>query len=187
MKTFACRLIFVAAALGGASVASAAAVAVSCPGTPITTDREFTITTDPGTAACLATGVGNLNGNNDSINQLGYVLLDKSDDLISGALLQSLTATPPTSGLSGTFSFTAPGYTDFVIAFKSGQGVLDPDWAAFTLPNNVTSGSWTISGSQQLSHVNLYGKVVPVPAALWLFVSGLGGLAGLARRKALTV
>lgn len=186
MNTISGRLILLAVAFCGANVAGAASVSVSCPGTPVTTDREFTLTTDPGTAVCLASGVGNLNGNGDAINQLGYVLLDKSDDLTSGALLQSLVATPPTSGLGGTFSFSAPGYTDFVIALKSGNGILDPDWAAFSLPTGVTSGSWAISGSQQLSHVNLYGKVsaVPAPAAFWLFVSGVGGLVGMARRKA---
>lgn len=176
-----------AVALLGAASAYAAPVSVMCPGSPATTDREFTITTDPGTAVCLAYAPGNLNGNGDAINQLGYITLDKTDDLITGALPQSLTATPPTSGLSGTFSFSAPGYTNFVIAFKSGQGQLDPDWAAFTLPNGVTSGSWAIGGQQALSHVNLYAQVIPVPAAAWLFASSFGLLAlGLRRGRAAT-
>jgi hypothetical protein len=183
MQSATARVTLAAASLLSASVANAVPVSVMCPGTPATTDREFTVTTDPGSAVCLASAPGNLNGNADAINALGYITLDKSDDLITGALPQSLTATPPTSGLSGTFSFSAPGYTNFVIAFKSGQGQLDPDWAAFTLPNGVTSGTWAISGAQALSHVNLYGQVVPVPAAAWLFGSALG-LAGLMRRKA---
>lgn len=184
MQTSKARVALAAFSLFGAAVANAVPVSVMCPGSIITTDREFTITTDPGSAVCLASAPGNISGNNDAINQLGYITLDKTDDLTSGAVPQSLTATPPTSGLSGTFSFTAPaGYTNFVIAFKSGQGILDPDWAAFTLPSGVTSGSWAISGSQQLSHVNLYAQV-PVPAAAWLFGSALG-LAGLMRRKAI--
>ena len=155
-----------------------------CPGTSSTTDREFTVTTDPGTAVCLASDAGNLNGNNDAVNQLGYITLDKTDDTTSGAAPQTLTVTPPTSGLSGIFSFTpTAGYTNYVIAFKSGQGQLDSDWAAFTLPNGVTSGSWEISGNQQLSHALLYAQVVPVPAAVWLFGSGLLGLVGVARRR----
>ncbi|MCG6864319.1 MAG: VPLPA-CTERM sorting domain-containing protein [Thiogranum sp.] len=164
--------------------AISASVAVNCPGTAATTDREFTVTTDPGTAVCLASDSGNINGNNDAVNLLGYITLDKTDDLTSGAVPQSLTASPPTSGLSGTFSFVAPaGYTNFVIAFKSGEGQLDPDWAAFSLPNGVTSGEWAISGNQELSHANLYAQAVPVPAAVWLFGSGLLGLVGVARRS----
>ena len=130
---------------------------------------------------CLTFGAGNVNGNGDAINQMGYVTLDKSDDMSSGTLPQSLTATPATSGLSGTFSINAPGYGDFIIAFKSGSGQLDPDWAAFTLPAGVTTGSWAIGAQQALSHVNLYGRVVPVPASAWLFGQALG-LLGLMRR-----
>ncbi len=170
-----------------ASGAQAASVTVYCPGSASTADREFSVTTDPGTATCILYGAGNLNGNNDPVNQLapGYLTLDKSGDLVSGVLPGSLTATPPTSGLSGTFSFSAPGYTDFIIAFKTGVGQLEPDWAAFLLPLGVTSGSWSISGQQELSHALLYGRqaVVPLPAAAWLLLSGAAGLGLLARRR----
>jgi len=173
--------------LAAAGAANAVSVTVSCPGTLATTDREFSLTTDPGTVACLATGAGNINGNNDAINQLGYVTLDKTDDSTTGLAPQSLTFTPPTSGLGGTFSINAPaGYTNFVVAFKSGQGQLSPDWAAFTLPNGVTSGSWAISGSQALSHANLYGQVVPAPATVWLLATGCAGLLFRLRRKSTT-
>jgi len=177
-------LAYAAMAAGAAlfSVSSQAAlVAVSCPGTVITTDREFGVTTDPGTALCLDFGTGNINGNNDVINAAGYVTLDKSDDLNSGELPQALTITAAVGDLSGTFAIDAPGYTNFVLAFKSGQGQLDPDWAAFTLPSGVTTGSWSISGQQSLSHANLYAQVVPIPAAGWLL--GTGVLTLLAARR----
>lgn len=161
----------------------AALVAVSCPGTVITTDREFGLTTDPGTAACLDFGIGNINGNNDAINQAGYVTLDKSDDLISGLLPQALTITSAVGELSGTFVIDAPGYTNFIVAFKSGQGQLDPDWAAFALPSGVTTGSWSISGQQSLSHANLYAQVVPIPAAGWLLGTGVLALMGVRRKN----
>jgi hypothetical protein len=177
---------------------SASAATVNCPGTIQTTDREFSLTTTPG-ATCLSFGTGNISGNGDAINALGYVTLDKSDDnAVYGGDVNELSGTPSlTSGLSGTFSFfipTAPVgkiWTDFVIAFKTGQGNLDPDWAAFLLPNGVTSGSWSISGQQALSHANLYAKladtpvnVIPLPAAGWLLLAGVGGLAAMRRKKA---
>jgi len=175
-----------------ATIQLAEAATVSCPGTLAPTDREFTLTTTTA-SVCLAYGPGNVNGNNDVVNKLGYVTLDKSDDTTSGVLPGSVTVTPPTSGLSGTFSILAPGFSSLVIAFKSGEGQLDPDWAAFLLPEGVLSGFWTISGRQALSHVNLYGlqtavvpapaAVVPAPAALPLFASGLSVTYWLARRR----
>jgi len=53
------------------------ATPILCPDTLATTDREFTINTAPA-ATCLATGTGNINGNNDSIDQLGYITIDTS-------------------------------------------------------------------------------------------------------------
>ena len=177
----------VAAGFGGSTVASAATV--NCPGTVVVTDREFTLDTSPA-STCLATGVGNISGSNDAINLLGYVTLDKSDDATTGLfpLAMSIVGSGTTSG---TFSISGIiGFSSLVIAFKSGEGQLDPDWAAFKLAAGVLSGTWSISGRQSLSHVNLYGiknKItidpVPVPAGIILMLSGLAGLAGLARMR----
>ena len=183
--------------LSGVSVAAmlissqfAGAAPVSCPGTPSAADREFTLVTNP-ESICLDSGTGNINGNpmQDpflmSAAGAGYVTLDKTDDATTGAAEGALIFTPPTSGLSGMFSLDTvalSGYTDFVLALKSGQGQLDPDWAVFLL-NGATSGEWSISGNQALSHANLYAKVIPVPAAAWLFGSALLGLAGIGRKR----
>ena len=171
----ACALLF------PLNVANAASV--DCPGTAATTDREFRLTTTVA-AVCLAYAAGNLNGNGDAINALGYVTLDKSDDATTGALPGALTFTPPTSGLSGTFSINAPGYTSFVLALKSGEGQLDPDWAAFLLPAGILSGAWEIlNGNQALSHANLYGlpTPTPLPGALVLMGTVLAGSYGVGR------
>ena len=193
-KTLAAAAVLVMAA-GGASAAT-----VSCPGTAATTDREFSVTTAPG-STCFATGVGNINGNpnNDPLYPLlltafgaGHVLIDKSDDAKSGLKPNALVG-PLVSGLSGSWSFALPSagagfsWTNVILAFKSGRGQFDPDWAAFVIPNSVTSGTWAISQNQALSHVNLYAQRVPVPipvpAAGLLLLGALGGLAALRRRR----
>jgi len=45
----------------------------------------------------------------------------------------------------------------------------------------ITPGSGNISGSGDCSATSV--SAVPVPAAAWLFGSGILGIAGLARRK----
>lgn len=182
-----------AIALSVAAMTSVSAATVNCPGTLATTDREFSINPNAGSATCLHTGVGNINGaaGDPLLALLGstYSFIDKytrdTNSNLNGYLIGS------TGSNSGTWSFTLPVVAGFVwenlvLAFKSGQGQFDPDWVAFKLTDYTTSGSWTIS-SQGLSHINLYGQLVPatvpVPAAGLLMVGALGGLAALRRRR----
>src|SRR5688500_13272450 len=101
---------------------SAFAGTVSCTG-----DRVFSISgtlviSGPGgTASCLTTGTGNISGNNDPINLLGYTTLDKSDDGATYAGTANELTITGSGTTAGTFTIVFPaGYTNFVLAFKSG-------------------------------------------------------------------
>jgi len=180
-----------------AGSAQAAPITTSCPGTLETTDREFTLTTEPG-SVCRGYQPGNINGNDDYINDVldgvnFWTTLDKSDD---GMYPNALTVTGGPN--SGTFSFTPALWTIYdriIVGLKSGNGQYDPDWAAFELVPYASSGEWTVS-INGLSHINLYGhgtttrtggddpgSPVPEPASLFLFGSGVALVARKIRRR----
>jgi hypothetical protein len=168
--------------------------------------RVLTLTTTP-EATCLLAAQGNLGGNgaNDvfmsSLAGAGYVLLDKSDspkepgdplDPSEGALTSTLSLV---SGVSGDFTIDLDKvigtFSKFAIGFKMGgnQNQLLTAFV-FELPAGVTTGTWSWSlQSNELSHANLYGlpepdmPPVPLPAAGWLLIAGLGGLAALRRTR----
>jgi hypothetical protein len=77
-------------------------------------------------------------------------------------------------------------FDPILITLKSGKDTLY-HWYYFSPITEATdvSGTWDASvifDGKAVSHVDAYG-VVPVPAAVWLFGSGLLGLVGIARRK----
>jgi len=66
----------------------------------------------------------------------------------------------------------------------SGAGDLTASWTALVVGGafNGQTGSWTITGNAKAAG-GPPPEPVPVPAAVWLFGSGLMGLVGVARRK----
>ncbi len=85
--------------------------------------------------------------------------------------------------LAGTFQ-------DLTVGFLSNNDIMfdaNLTYTSGSLKGNLTGGR--IEGGQNAAGTQLAAKlgpvtVVPVPAAIWLFGSGLLGLAGIARRKA---
>ena len=109
--------------------------------------------------------------------------------------LGTLTVTSPTGdkGTSGTWELagsTAPLF--FVVKYDTAYdlytymgGDVSPFSDSWDGANRGTIGTLCTDGincKAATSHLSVYG-VVPVPAAVWLFGSGLLGLVGVARRK----
>ena len=92
-----------------------------------------------------------------------------------------------TEVIAGTWEYTGPGQLDMVTV------KFDGFFALYDITGGMTTGSFDMNDfcpdycnnngkPFALSHVAAY-TVVPVPAAVWLFGSGILGLVGIARRK----
>lgn len=97
---------------------------------------------------------------------------------VTNAILSS--ATPLTTKVEGSenlmFSYLASDIAGLLVA---------PTYAAFD-PNALGEYNFGIQVSQSgwgVENVRMDVQVVPVPAAVWLFGSGLLGMVGIARRK----
>jgi len=106
--------------------------------------------------------------------------------------LGTLTVTD-TSITSGTWTLTGGGITPlfFVDKYDSAYDIFtyigpgtDPfsdSWDG-SLRGTVGANCSEVNCGATTSHISVYG-VVPIPAAVWLFGSGLLGLVGIARRR----
>lgn len=142
-------------------------------------------------SACLDSGSGNINGNNDAFQQAypGYELASKSD------AANPFSITYSQSGSSGTWSIDESFWSSFstgAIGFKFGTGGTPDEWFVFSLVDFATGGDWSFLPSEDargggLSHINLYGmdriQDVPEPASVMLLLLGMAGLL-VARKRA---
>ncbi|MBY6072596.1 PEP-CTERM sorting domain-containing protein [Marinobacter salsuginis] len=176
--------------------ASAHGAMISCNNDPTINYMQIS---DQQVSACLASGVGNINGNPNNLNNSlfisgvgsDYELASKSDG--SNPYNISSTSDPNTWSFDSSFW---NDYSEGALGFKFGTGNQPDEWFVFSLQSLVSSGEWAfIVGSDVrptgggLSHVNLYGKkgdiTVPEPGTVALFGLGLVGLT-IARRRSKT-
>jgi hypothetical protein len=125
-------------------------------------------------------------GNGSQMSSGGLFTFDYDNDLQSG----TWSLNPLWTWGTGIFAFVIKGANDN---------------AAYLMDKNFTSGDWTVldldpngnGGPPDLSNVRLFGTSglvdnpppppppppVPLPAAGWLMLAGIGGLAALRRRR----
>lgn len=95
-----------------------------------------------------------------------------------------------TDDKNGTWSFTDSSSLSHLPAYMVVKAATN--WALYAV-DGALSGSWSTAGLMTpngknqagVSHVSFYNSVaaVPLPAAGWLLIAGLGGLGALTRRR----
>lgn len=125
---------------------------------------------------------------------LGLFDVDDFDNLRANALMLNVDASVDTISItattSGNFTATSSVTNNSITLFNDNQFVLaitdGIDWFEplfwFEVAPNSNIYDITFSNGSVLS-IDATPTVVPVPAAVWLFGSGLLGLVGIARRK----
>jgi len=137
-----------------------------------------------GVDVSLVTQIAEVTGSDGTVNGLTITGINSTSGTWSTAINPSITHIAfKSSGYFILGEVTATGGTwdnadwDFTLA-------ICPDTICTSGPRAYTSADFTNNGGNiaDLSNARAF-SVVPVPAAVWLFGSGLLGLIGIARRK----
>lgn len=149
-----------------------------------------------GATECWGTFNGNDPGPSGEGFDIGGTIFDfvAKEDMstgLSGADI-GLVVTPGGGAPNGDWSFDSNLFapTEFLIVLKAASS---PGYAVWLFDGATAAsdaGTWLVAWTnnngkpRDLSHLSIYAPtVIPVPAAVWLFGSGLLGLVGIARRK----
>lgn len=88
------------------------------------------------------------------------------------------------NGLDDDFAWFAGGaFSAGEIISFTGTGVMFRDITEFGDPGLTSGSSFVFSSTSEVTPLTVTFSAVPVPAAVWLFGSGLLGLIGVVRRK----
>jgi len=156
------------------------AVALSVSAVPVAVDMTSGIWTITGS---------DVGGNNWSGSTINYEtqVADNNDWLLSGYFEW----TCGNCTAFGRENFTGTLFEDRTIAME-GTAIVPPSSGLLTgiysaelaLSNNdIVNGEWGGTGGIPSNMWTASRSAVPIPAAVWLFGSGLFGLVGIARRK----
>ena len=134
--------------------------------------------------------LGTFSGNDSEAAMLADLDLDVNllarvnwpDTSNAGLEIFNLTFNDDNEAIDGEWSYSGPAIVGYIV-IKAGNQYAVYDYTGVAMQN---MGIWDTSelGNKGVSHITAYqAKVVPIPAALWLMVSGLAGLGLMQRRK----